>query len=80
LIKNGGVTHNFESMPPKIILTQISEQKILRNEMIHSALSDFGFNDANLGMHSFRSGGATAAAQNDTPDRLFKIHCRWKSI
>jgi hypothetical protein len=28
---------------------------------------------------SFRSGGATAAAQNDTPDRLFKIHCRWKS-
>jgi hypothetical protein len=47
--------------------------------MIHSALSDFGFNDANLGMHSFRSGGATAAAQNDTRDRLFKIHCRWKS-
>jgi hypothetical protein len=30
-------------------------------------------------MHSFRSGGATAAAQNDTPDRLFRIHGRWKS-
>jgi hypothetical protein len=42
--------------------------------MIHSALSDFGFNVANLGMHSFRSGGATAGAQNDAPDRLFKIH------
>ena len=36
--------------------------------MTHSALSDFGFNDANLGMHSFRSGGATAGAQNDAPD------------
>ena len=50
-----------------------------RNEMIHSAFSDFGFNVANFGMHSFRSGEATAAAQNDTPDRLFKILCRWKS-
>jgi hypothetical protein len=30
-------------------------------------------------MHSFRSAGATAAAQNDTPDRLFRIHGRWKS-
>ena len=28
-IENGGVTHNFESGPPKIISTQISEQKIL---------------------------------------------------
>jgi hypothetical protein len=30
-------------------------------------------------MHRFRSGGATAAAQNDTPDRLSRIHGRWKS-
>ena len=28
-IENGGATHNFESGPPKIISTQISEQKIL---------------------------------------------------
>ena len=48
-------------------------------EIIHSALSELGFNVANFGIHSFRSGGATAAAQNDTPDRLFKIHGRWKS-
>ena len=47
--------------------------------MIHSAFSDFGFNVANFGMHRFRSGGATAAAQNDTPDRLSRIHGRWKS-
>ena len=30
-------------------------------------------------MHRFRSGGATAAAQNDMPNRLFRIHGRWKS-
>ena len=48
-------------------------------EIIHTALSEFGPNVANFGLHSFRSGGATAAAQNDTSDRLFKIHGRWKS-
>ena len=36
-------------------------------EIIQSAFSDFEFNVANFGMHSFRSGGATAATQNDTP-------------
>jgi hypothetical protein len=30
-------------------------------------------------MHSFKSGGATSAAQNDTPDRLFRIDGQWKS-
>ena len=29
--------------------------------------------------HSLRSGGATAAANNGIPDRLFKIHGRWQS-
>ena len=47
--------------------------------MIHSALSEFGLDVANFGMHRFRSGGATAAAQNDMPNRLFRIHGRWKS-
>ena len=31
------------------------------------------------GLHSLRSGGATAAANNGVPDRLFKRHGRWKS-
>ncbi|CAH3179882.1 unnamed protein product, partial [Porites lobata] len=29
--------------------------------------------------HSFRSGGATSAANLNVPDRLFKVHGRWKS-
>lgn len=33
----------------------------------------------NYGLHSFRSGGATAAANNEVCDRLFKRHGRWKS-
>jgi hypothetical protein len=32
-----------------------------------------------LGLHSLRSGGATAAAAAQVEDRLFKKHGRWKS-
>jgi hypothetical protein len=32
-----------------------------------------------FGVHSFRSGGATAAANSGIPNRLFKRHGRWKS-
>ena len=31
------------------------------------------------GLHSLRSGGATAAASHGIPDRLFKGHGRWLS-
>ncbi|XP_071172218.1 uncharacterized protein [Mytilus edulis] len=48
-------------------------------ELIKCALSEIGCNAKDFGLHSFRSGGATAAAQNNISDRLFKIHGRWKS-
>ena len=32
----------------------------------------------NFGLHSLRSGGATAAANNGISDRLFKRHGRWR--
>ena len=32
-----------------------------------------------IGTHSLRGGGATAAANVDVPDRLFKRHGRWAS-
>ena len=32
-----------------------------------------------IGLHSLRAGGATAAANNGIPDRLFKRHGRWSS-
>ena len=33
----------------------------------------------NYGMHSLRSGGASAAAQNGVPDRLISKQGRWAS-
>ena len=32
-----------------------------------------------FGLHSLRSGGASAAANAGIPDRLFKRHGRWRS-
>ena len=32
----------------------------------------------NLGLHSMRSGGATAAANTDVNERCWKRHGRWK--
>ena len=38
-----------------------------------------GLDPNKFGLHSARSGGATSAANNGVPDRLFKRHGRWKS-
>ena len=46
-------------------------------EMLLSALEGIGLDKTKFGLHSLRSGGATAAAGID--DRLFKKHGRWKS-
>jgi site-specific recombinase XerD len=48
-------------------------------EIIREALSSIGINMNNYGLHSLRSGGASAAYKCDVSDRLFKVHGRWKS-
>ena len=40
---------------------------------------DMGYDSDQFGLHSFRAGGATAAANARVPDRLFKRHGRWRS-
>ena len=49
-----------------------------RELMLHR-LTKLGFDAKAFGMHSFRAGGATAAANAGVPDRLFKRHGRWQS-
>ena len=48
-------------------------------ELITSKFRQLGYDPSNFGVHSFRSGGATAAANAGVPDRMFKRHGRWKS-
>ena len=52
---------------------------MLARELMLQRLSALGFDPTVFGMHSFRAGGATAAANAGVPDRLFKRHGRWKS-
>ena len=48
-------------------------------ELFLAKLNELGFDSKQFGLHSLRSGGASAAANAGVPDRLFKRHGRWKS-
>jgi len=48
-------------------------------ELFKRKLKELGYDHNKFGLHSLRAGGATAAANNGVPDRLFKRHGRWKS-
>lgn len=48
-------------------------------ELFIEGFSPFVADISKFGLHSLRSGGATAAVSMGIPDRLFKRHGRWKS-
>lgn len=48
-------------------------------ELFREALASVGLQPKKFGLHSLRSGGASAAAAIGVPDRLFKKHGRWRS-
>ena len=48
-------------------------------DLFSKKLDSLGFPSSDFGLHSLRSGGASAAANAKVPDRLFKRHGRWKS-
>ena len=51
-------------------------------EILRDSLSQLGYNPNGYGLHSLRSGGITSAVRNSNnsvPERLLKIHGRWKS-
>ena len=47
-------------------------------ELLLNSLVELGFPKSSYGLHSLRSGGASAAANAGISDRLFKRHGRWK--
>jgi len=48
-------------------------------ELVLSAFECIGLSRKDYGLHSLRAGGASAAANANINDRLFKRHGRWKS-
>ena len=48
-------------------------------ELVLQKLAALGLDPKQFGLHSLRSGGASAAANAGVPDRLFKRHGRWRS-
>ena len=48
-------------------------------ELVLEKLALLGLDKSKFGLHSLRSGGASAAANAGVPDRWFKRHGRWRS-
>lgn len=48
-------------------------------ELVKSAFKELGFRSQDVGLHSFRRGGASAAANADVNERLLQKHGRWKT-
>ena len=49
-------------------------------ELVLGKLKELGYDSNRFGLHSFRAGGATSAANcPGLPERLFKRHGRWHS-
>lgn len=48
-------------------------------ELLLKKLDELGYDRTQFSPHSMRAGGATAAANAEVKDRLFKRHGRWKS-
>ena len=63
----------------KLRRTNVKLSYTRAREIVKTALSSIGLNRKLFGLHSFRSGGATAAASYGVSDRLFKAHGRWKT-
>ena len=59
--------------------TQVLSFRILELENVFIEFKAIGLDTKLYGLHSLRIGGASAAANNDLPDRVIKKHGRWKS-
>ena len=49
-------------------------------DMLKEMFMGIGADYRSFGIHSLRSGGATAAAAAGVQDKLFKQHGRWKTV
>jgi hypothetical protein len=67
---------------PIFTIHQHTSQQLQKSTMLtrlHRRLQQLGEPSSLFGLHSLRSGGATAAAHNEVPERLIKIQGRWVS-
>ena len=48
-------------------------------DILRRKWAELGYDTSKFGLHSFRSGGCTAAANSDINERLFQLHGRWAS-
>ena len=78
-ISSGSLFREFCGSGPNLV---VSSKKLSYSSARSQALKVFsaiGLDARNFGLHSLRSGGATAASEAGVPDRLISSHGGWKS-
>lgn len=79
LFGNGPLIRSTLLCPPAQRLKSSAPCYSTVNSWFKDAASTLGLDPQYYGTHSGRRDGATGAAANDVPDRLFKGHGRWRS-
>ena len=67
---------NGPNAKAKLRRSKLSDSRV--RKLVKEAFKDC-IDSTLIGVHSLRAGGASAAANNGIPDRLFKRHGRWLS-
>lgn len=70
-VSNGVVTGLRKADKPMLYTTA--------RQVVKAKFASLDIDTSNLGLHSLRSGGATAAVRNGVPERLLQRHGRWSS-
>ena len=77
----GYVFRNFSYKKGSVVL-QDNDKKMTYTrvrEIVKQKFMSIGLDTQCYTLHSLRSGGASAAARNNVPDRLFQRHGRWRT-
>ena len=73
------VSKATKALPMRLRSTDKHISYTTMKEDILREIAIIGLDPARYGTHSLRAGGATAAANNGTSDRMLKVHGRWKT-
>ena len=74
-----GITRHRDVTKHRLKNTNTPLSYTTARSLVLNVFQSLGLDPSLFGTHSLRAGGATTAANNSIPDRLFKKHGRWLS-
>jgi integrase len=81
IMDKGFVFRNFSYQKGSVLPRDVDKKMTYTRvrEIVKQKFIAIGLDTKSYTLHSLRSGGASAAARNNVPDRLFQRHGRWRT-